>query len=97
LLFEPDVFSMLNDLEAITLWILAHYSPFIKAISFYNLFVIKDQNLTSLYNALVSVDQILRIISFELSEILLDLSGSVKAECSAFREIYNHFKAIRKR
>jgi hypothetical protein len=45
---------------------------------------------------LVSVDQILRILSFELSEILLDMSGSVKAECSAIREIYNHFKATRK-
>jgi len=68
-----------------------------KSNIFYNLFVIKDQKLTSLYNALVSVDQLLRIISFELSEILLDLSGSVKAECSALREIYNHFKEIRKR
>jgi hypothetical protein len=53
--------------------------------------------LTSLNNVLVSVDQILRIISFELSEILLDLSGSVKAECFALRELYDHSKATRKR
>jgi hypothetical protein len=44
--------------------------------------------LTSPFKVLVNVDQILRIISFELSEILLDISGNVKAECSALREIY---------
>ena len=44
--------------------------------------------MTSPFKVLVNVDQILRIISFELSEILLDISGNVKAECSALREIY---------
>jgi hypothetical protein len=42
---------------------------------------------------LVNVDQFLRIISFELSEILLDISGNVKAECAALREIYVILKA----
>ena len=46
--------------------------------------------MTSIYNALVSVDQILRIISFELSEILLDINGNLKAEFSALKEIHNH-------
>jgi len=46
--------------------------------------------LTSLYKVLVSVDQILRIISFELSEILLDINGNLKAEFSALKEIRNH-------
>jgi hypothetical protein len=46
--------------------------------------------LTSLYKALISADQILRIISFELSEILLDISGSLKAEFSALKEIHNN-------
>ena len=55
-------------------------------------FVIKEWNLTSLYNVLINVDQILRIISFELSEILLDLSGNVKAEYSALREICGHLR-----
>jgi len=53
--------------------------------------------LISFYGLLVSVDQILRIISYELYEILLDINGNIKAECSALREIYNHFKATRKR
>jgi hypothetical protein len=45
---------------------------------------------------LVSVDQILRIISFELSEILLDMVGCIKAEFSALREINNHFRECKK-
>jgi hypothetical protein len=39
---------------------------------------------------LVSVDEILRIISYELSEILLDINGTLKAEFSALKEIHNH-------
>ena len=46
--------------------------------------------MTSLYKVLVSVDQILRIISFELSEILLDINGNLKAEFSALKEIHSH-------
>ncbi len=49
--------------------------------------------MTSLYKVLVSVDQILRIISFELSEILLDINGNLKAEFSALKEIHNHLTA----
>jgi hypothetical protein len=49
--------------------------------------------LTSLHKALISVDQILRIMSFELSEILLDISGNIKAEYSALKEIHNHLTA----
>jgi len=46
---------------------------------------------------LISADQILRIISFELSEILLDLNGSIKAEFSALKEIHNCLTAKTKR
>jgi hypothetical protein len=49
--------------------------------------------LASLVKVLVSVDQILRIISFELSEILLDINGNLKAEFSALKEIHNHLTA----
>jgi hypothetical protein len=57
----------------------------------------EEEHLISFYALLVSVDQILRIISYELYEILLDINGNIKAECSALREIHNHFKATKKR
>jgi hypothetical protein len=57
----------------------------------------EEKDLISFYGLLVSVDQILRIISYELYEILLDINGNIRAEFFALREIYDHFKATRKR
>jgi hypothetical protein len=53
--------------------------------------------LTSPYKVLVSVDQFLRNVSFELSELLLDTKGTFKIEFSALRDIQNHFNATVKR
>ena len=53
--------------------------------------------MTSPYKALVRADQILRKVSFELSEILLDTKGTFKIEFSTLKEIQNYFDATGKR